>query len=380
MSTEVRWRRGTTAENDDFTGAEAEITVDTERKELRVHDGSTKGGVAQLTETRLGTDEDKVPTNADLLNSSSVSSSADADTVAKRDGSGRVKSASGGSGKDSVVWDDTGESSDKVTTGSDARAIASLGNGHVSGIVPTNDGDHNLSFTAGGAYSKDGMSHVRVSSLTKEFNASFSKGDNEGGLGDGVSLPTDGTLHIFAIKEDSSGDGDLYGDVSIDGSNVPSGWTVIHRVFSVTTDGSSNIHRITALELAGGAVEILRKTPPQDFNESDPGDSATLRALSVPADIQVIALHSLTVFNGSPGSRVSFILTSPDQDDVDPGSLTSSDAYDGLVADNSGEVSVSVHKHIRTNASGEIRVRINNSDSGIRTIGITQGWIDNRRS
>lgn len=36
--------RGTTAQNDAFTGAAGEITMDTTRKELRVHDGSTAGG------------------------------------------------------------------------------------------------------------------------------------------------------------------------------------------------------------------------------------------------------------------------------------------------------------------------------------------------
>ena len=44
MSTQVQFRRGTTAENDAFTGAIGEITVDTTLNELRVHDGSTAGG------------------------------------------------------------------------------------------------------------------------------------------------------------------------------------------------------------------------------------------------------------------------------------------------------------------------------------------------
>lgn len=41
-----RWqiRRGTTQENDDFTGAQGELTMDTQKKQLRVHDGTTRGG------------------------------------------------------------------------------------------------------------------------------------------------------------------------------------------------------------------------------------------------------------------------------------------------------------------------------------------------
>ena len=52
VATQVKRRRGTTAENDAFTGAEGEIVVDTQRHELRVHDGTTQGGfVIPTTET-----------------------------------------------------------------------------------------------------------------------------------------------------------------------------------------------------------------------------------------------------------------------------------------------------------------------------------------
>ncbi len=43
-TTEVKRRRGTTAQNNAFTGAVGELSVDTDRKELRLHDGSTAGG------------------------------------------------------------------------------------------------------------------------------------------------------------------------------------------------------------------------------------------------------------------------------------------------------------------------------------------------
>jgi hypothetical protein len=44
MSTQVQYRRGSASQNDAFTGALAEITVDTTNKTIRVHDGSTAGG------------------------------------------------------------------------------------------------------------------------------------------------------------------------------------------------------------------------------------------------------------------------------------------------------------------------------------------------
>lgn len=44
MAVQIQWRRGTTGENDAFTGAVGEITLDTTTDSLRVHDGSTAGG------------------------------------------------------------------------------------------------------------------------------------------------------------------------------------------------------------------------------------------------------------------------------------------------------------------------------------------------
>jgi len=50
MATELRLRRGTTAEHENFTGAQAEVTVDTDKNTVIVHDGSTAGGYPVLSE------------------------------------------------------------------------------------------------------------------------------------------------------------------------------------------------------------------------------------------------------------------------------------------------------------------------------------------
>ena len=49
MTTQVQFRRGTTAEHDTFTGAVGEVTVDTDLKTLKVHDGSNPGGTRIAT-------------------------------------------------------------------------------------------------------------------------------------------------------------------------------------------------------------------------------------------------------------------------------------------------------------------------------------------
>ena len=67
MANRLQLRKGTTAQNTAFTGAIGELTYDTEKKQLRVHDGITVGGkvvddptrdvtgqVKQATETLAG--------------------------------------------------------------------------------------------------------------------------------------------------------------------------------------------------------------------------------------------------------------------------------------------------------------------------------------
>lgn len=50
MTTQLKLRRGTTAQHSSFTGAQGEITVDTTKNVAVVHDGATAGGIPQARE------------------------------------------------------------------------------------------------------------------------------------------------------------------------------------------------------------------------------------------------------------------------------------------------------------------------------------------
>ena len=54
MATQVQLRRGTSTENDAFTGAQGELTFDTTNKRVRIHDGATAGGFELKTENSSG--------------------------------------------------------------------------------------------------------------------------------------------------------------------------------------------------------------------------------------------------------------------------------------------------------------------------------------
>ena len=62
MAKLLKLRRGTTSQHSSFTGAEGEVTVDTTKDTLVVHDGSTAGGKPLATEANLSA------VNTDLVN------------------------------------------------------------------------------------------------------------------------------------------------------------------------------------------------------------------------------------------------------------------------------------------------------------------------
>ena len=68
MATQVQYRRGSAAQNDAFTGALGEITVDTTNDTLRVHDGSTPGGFALAGVTAVQTLTNKTLDQATIIN------------------------------------------------------------------------------------------------------------------------------------------------------------------------------------------------------------------------------------------------------------------------------------------------------------------------
>lgn len=79
MPTQVQFRRGTRTQNNSFTGASGELTINTEQKSVRVHDGSTAGGFelarADMSNVGIGTSLTISTLNATSVNSSGLTTS-----------------------------------------------------------------------------------------------------------------------------------------------------------------------------------------------------------------------------------------------------------------------------------------------------------------
>ena len=66
MTRQIQIRRGTATENDAFTGAVGEVTMDTTNNTLRVHDGTTPGGTVLAKKSEIPSQQ-TLPDNYDFV-------------------------------------------------------------------------------------------------------------------------------------------------------------------------------------------------------------------------------------------------------------------------------------------------------------------------
>jgi hypothetical protein len=103
MATQLKLRGGTTAQHASFTGAEKEVTVDTTKDTLVVHDGATAGGFPLAKEsavaakanssdvyTKTQSDAAYQPIDADLTDLSTYGAGTGNNQYVKRDGSAKT--------------------------------------------------------------------------------------------------------------------------------------------------------------------------------------------------------------------------------------------------------------------------------------------------
>jgi hypothetical protein len=159
MATEVKRRRGTTAQHSSFTGAEGEITVDLTKDTLVVHDGSTQAGFPLLRE-----DFSNIP--------SSVSFTSDLTMT----GVLTIDRSSASSG---FALNILGSSQDNIRFLHDGRTIESTG---VLNIDAGDADDENLNLNASHIYINNNADVDGNLNITGEATASEFIGDLRGAV------------------------------------------------------------------------------------------------------------------------------------------------------------------------------------------------------
>jgi hypothetical protein len=138
MSTQVQYRRGTGTQNDAFTGALAEITVDTTNGTLRVHNGITAGGSNIATVAYVDAEIGGFSTNSISDGTSSVTIIATNGNIRANVGGSTIQLLSSGGANVTGYVSATGNvSGGNITTAGavDATGNVSGGNLTTAGLI-----------------------------------------------------------------------------------------------------------------------------------------------------------------------------------------------------------------------------------------------------
>lgn len=146
---EVKLRRGTTAQHSTFTGAEGEVTVDTDKDTVIVHDGTTAGGheLRRKDDTIASSEIDAGAVTSDKISTTDTNFNV---TATGKVGIGKVNSGAAQLEVDGdILIEDSNDNNPVAVLKGSAGAVVQLNDTSTTG---TDNGIYNLS-SSDGAFS-----------------------------------------------------------------------------------------------------------------------------------------------------------------------------------------------------------------------------------
>ena len=207
MATQVQQRRGTTAQHNVFTGANGEVTVDTSKDTLVIHDGTTQGGFPLARES-------DIPTGALASLNSVGASQIDADAITD------AKVADNALSGDKI---DGGTISNFTSTGIDDNATSTA-----ITIANTN-------------VEMRGNANVRVTLGTAGTSGANNSSNWVYGNGTNLRFNTGGGYYSWEVGGNEKMRITSTGDVEVETGNLVIGTSGKGIDFSATSDGSGTM-------------------------------------------------------------------------------------------------------------------------------------------
>jgi hypothetical protein len=190
---------------------------------------------------------------------------------------------------DNIAFYDSSASVIRKTSIANITSV-SVPRGYIDGVILSNnstDSAHDIDISTGICRDTGNTTSLELTSaLTKQIDATWAAGTNNGGMASGVSLSTNTWYHVHLCDLDA-GESDIVFDTSITAVNAlatPGVGTKYRRIGSVLTDSSSNI---TAFSQFGNY--FYWDTPQLDINEVS-SSTAALKTLSTPVGVRTIAI------------------------------------------------------------------------------------------
>ena len=271
---------------------------------------------------------------------------------------GATTSALQQEGTDAVTFDSNG-----IQTGHNIPTL-----GMIAGLTLSNnvsDAAKDIDIAIGSARDSTDTYTMNLSSIiTKQIDATWAAGDDAGGLFSG-SVAADTWYHVFIIQHDTTGAIDAGFDTSVTAANIPASYTAYRRIGSVLTDSTPDILAFTQF-----GDEFILATPINDYTGTW-STSGSLKTLSVPVDVNVIAKFSTTSADTS-ATAASYRISSPYENDV--ATTTANANIRSYHATSNGEA-LNGQFNVLTNTSSQIRER---STLATSLEIVARGWTDFR--
>ena len=294
MARQVQIRRGTTAEHSTFTGAVGELTVDTTKDVVVVHDGSTAGGVPMLKAADLA-----AGTGIDVTGTT-ITNTAPDQTVSLTGGTGISTS---GTYPDFTITNDSPDQTVVLTDGTGITTSGTYPNFTITNSAP----DQTVVLTEG--------SNVTITGTYPNFTIASTDTNTTYTAGSGLSLT--GTEFANTAPDQTV--------VLTEGSNVTITGTYPNFTIAAT-DTNTTYTAGTGLVLAGtefsvgttvvtstytGDVDITGELIVDSYNETYAAVTSTSNATTVDCEAGNAFSHTLTenttfTFSNPPASGTAY--------------------------------------------------------------------------
>lgn len=222
------------------------------------------------------------------------------------------------------------------------------------------DANNDIDFSSGFCWDDTLTIKIISTAATKQLDAIWANGTQSGGL-DICSKAASTWYHCFAIAK-ADGTSDFLFSTSVSNPIMPNGYIYKRRLGSIQTASNGNI-----IQFYQDNNTFYFQTPIQVINSTNPGTSAVIVTLPLPLGIKVKALINLSAFNGYANNYYT-IISSLYQNDIAP----SNSYHDSSVGN------ADISKSVLTSTLGQIRYRINYSDSNTKVTANIDGYEDKR--
>lgn len=174
----------------------------------------------------------------------------------------------------------------------------------------TSDPNNLLLVNTGAIKSRSGNMVIEtISAYEKDLSGTWTPGDGNGGLGNGLSKTADTTYYVFALSKPDGSQTDYGYDIDIDATNLlaissSNGLTEFERVNLVETDSSGNIIPKKDIEKPDGSIKSFYQPKRDVIDDNAPPTSLTDLYVKVPTGLSLEVDLLVSHTNEGNGSYV----------------------------------------------------------------------------